>query len=146
HRPRRGAAAQLVERLGLRPQLLAVAGAELGEALRPMAEPAAQPGAGRQLLGPAVDRELLPRDAARPDAVDPDPVPVDRLRRVVGALDAHFAHGPRLPRPMGEANGVCGLPAAGPAVVAAGHLDLDLLALLAAVQTPLDRRQDGDEH
>src|SRR4051812_3298813 len=88
-RPLLRAAAQVLDVLTACRELVAVARAELREALGNMVEPFAQLVAGRQLARPLVQVCALARDATRPDVVDQHPVAVAGVRVVVGALGAH---------------------------------------------------------
>src|SRR4051794_12978455 len=83
------AAAQPLDLLAVCGELVAVARAELREALGHVVKPLAQLVAGRQLARPFVQLGAFAGDAARPDVVDQHPVAVAGVRVLVGALDAH---------------------------------------------------------
>src|SRR5262249_10072211 len=73
-------------------QLLAIARAELLEALGLVVEPLAQLAAGRQLAGPIVELGPLAGDPARPQPVDEHAIAIAALHRGIDALagDAHL--------------------------------------------------------
>src|SRR5262245_11716775 len=99
-REQRGATAahgrpQLGELVMHRLELGEIAAAKFGKALRLVPIPAAKLVRRRELLGPAVERELVLGDPARPQAVDQDAHPVARFRRIVDPLDADQGTRPR---------------------------------------------------
>lgn len=68
-------------------ELTAIAAGELVEALRIVAIPLAQLGAGREVLGPLVEGSVRLRHPAGPETVDEDPSTVRRLVPLVDPLD-----------------------------------------------------------
>src|SRR6185503_8602761 len=90
-RLRLGPVAELGDELGLGCELVAVASAELLEALGDVVEPLAQLVARRELAPPFVKLRRLTGNTPRPDVVDQHAVAVTRLGRVVDALGAHVS-------------------------------------------------------
>ena len=83
--------AQLVDELGVRDELVAVARAKAGEARRDVVEPLAQLVAGGQLTRPPVQARALARDPPRPHMVDQDAVSILGVEWVVDPLGTNVA-------------------------------------------------------
>ena len=85
---------QLLDELGLVIELFRIAASELVPARGIVAEPFPELVAGSELLHPPVQRGSLPREPARPQAIDQDAKSIVRSRRPTDTPDRDLgAHG-----------------------------------------------------